>query len=84
MDQEKKIDVIVSNVSSLSIPNTPEAWTSAYQTDLMGTVSLINAALPHLEKSKGNIITISSVSGRDVDFTAPGKDSSVLTNQRSF
>jgi NAD(P)-dependent dehydrogenase (short-subunit alcohol dehydrogenase family) len=69
---ENTIDVIVSNVSSLSIPNTPESWTLAYQTDMMGTVSLVNACLPHLEKSKGNIITISSVSGRDVDFTAPG------------
>lgn len=57
---ENAIDVIVSNVSSLSIPNTPENWALAYQTDLMGTVSLVNAALPHLEKSKGNIITISS------------------------
>lgn len=25
-----------------------------------------------MEKSRGNIVTISSVSGRDVDFTAPG------------
>jgi len=38
---------------------------------MRGMVTLVNAALPHLEKSKGNIITISSVSGRDVDFTAP-------------
>ena len=60
------------NVSSLSIPNTPESWASAYQTDMMGTVSFINACLPELEKTKGNIITISSVSGRDVDLTAPG------------
>lgn len=64
--------MIVSNVSSLSIPNTPEAWASAYQTDMMGTVFLVKAALPDLEKSKGNIVTISSVSGRDVDFTACG------------
>ena len=69
---EKSIDIIVSNVSSLSIPNHPESWASAYQTDMMGTVSLVNASLPHLEKSKGNIVTISSVSGRDVDFTAVG------------
>jgi 3-oxoacyl-[acyl-carrier protein] reductase len=69
---ETAIDVIVSNVSSLSIPNTPESWVMAYQTDMMGTVSLVNACLPYLEKSKGNIVTISSVSGRDVDFTAPG------------
>jgi 3-oxoacyl-[acyl-carrier protein] reductase len=39
---------------------------------MMGTVTLINSCLPHLEASKGNIVTISSVSGRDVDFTAPG------------
>lgn len=69
---EKAIDVIVSNVSSLSIPNTPESWATAYQTDMMGTVSLVNVCLPYLEKSKGSIVTISSVSGRDVDFTAPG------------
>ena len=37
---------------------------------MLGTVSLVNACLPHLEKTKGNIITISSVSGRDIDFTA--------------
>lgn len=70
--EENRIDVIVSNVSSLSISNTPKSWASAYQTDMMGTVSFINACLPELEKTKGNIITISSVSGRDVDLTAPG------------
>lgn len=37
---------------------------------MYGTVSLVNAALPFLESSRGNIITISSVSGRDIDFTA--------------
>ncbi|KAE8447290.1 hypothetical protein EG329_010848 [Mollisiaceae sp. DMI_Dod_QoI] len=68
---EKHIDVVVSNVSSISVTNDPAAWQKAYQTDMLGTVTLINAALPYLEKSKGNIITISSVSGRDVDFTAP-------------
>lgn len=67
---EKSLDVIVSNVSSLSMANTSESWTLAYQTDIMGTVSLVNACLAHLEQSKGNIITISSVSGRDIDFTA--------------
>ena len=37
---------------------------------MLGTVTLVNSVLPHLEKTKGNIIAISSVSGRDVDFTA--------------
>ena len=39
---------------------------------MMGTYTMVQAALPHLESSKGNIITISSVSGRDIDFTAQG------------
>lgn len=64
------IDVLVSNVSALAIGSSPEAWTKAFDTDMLGAVTLVNAALPHLEKSKGNIIAISSVSGRDVDFTA--------------
>lgn len=60
----------MSNVSSLSIANDVASWTTAFNTDMLGTVSLVNASLPHLEASKGAIITISSVSGRDVDFTA--------------
>lgn len=43
----------------------------ANSNSMMGTVSLIQAAIPHLIESKGNIVTISSVSGRDIDFTAP-------------
>ncbi|KAH7413420.1 hypothetical protein BKA64DRAFT_354005 [Cadophora sp. MPI-SDFR-AT-0126] len=68
---EGQIDGVVSNVSSISVSNTPEAWNAAYSTDMLGTVSLIDACLPYLEKTKGSIITISSVSGRDIDFTAP-------------
>ena len=68
---EGKIDVVVSNVSSISVSDTAEAWKAAYETDMMGTVTLVKAALLLLEESKGNIVTISSVSGRDVDFTAP-------------
>ncbi|KAL1863200.1 hypothetical protein Plec18170_000030 [Paecilomyces lecythidis] len=69
---EGGIDVVVSNVSSLSMADNAEAWAAAFQTDMIGTVTLVNTALPALEKRKGNIIAISSVSGRDVDFTAPG------------
>lgn len=65
------IDVVVSNVSALAIADTPEAWQAAFNIDMLATTVLVNTALPHLEKRKGNIISISSVSGRDVDFTAP-------------
>jgi len=64
------LDIVVSNVSALAATNTPESWISAFEIDMQGVVTLVNAALPQLEKNKGNIVTIASVSGRDVDFTA--------------
>ena len=39
---------------------------------MLHTVRAINAALPYLEKSKSPaIVIVSSVSGREVDFTGP-------------
>ncbi|KAK4618172.1 Isoepoxydon dehydrogenase patN [Fulvia fulva] len=71
--ESSRIDVVVANVSALSIgQDTLEFWNNAYATDMMGTYHLIQQALPHLEKTKGNIISINSVSGRDVDMAAPG------------
>ncbi len=65
------LDMIVSSVSALAIPNTPENWEASWAVDLMGTVHLVDAALPHLEKSPaGSIVVISSVSGRETDFAA--------------
>ncbi|RDW59672.1 3-ketoacyl-ACP reductase like protein [Coleophoma cylindrospora] len=65
------IDVVVPNVSALNMSNTADGWKSAFDIDMMGTFSLVDAALPSLEKTKGNIVTISSVSGKEIDFTAP-------------
>lgn len=67
-----QIDVVVSNVSALAVPNTAENWDTTYQTDVKGTYTLVEAALPYLKKTKGNVVNISSVTGRYVDFTAPG------------
>ena len=65
------IDVVVANVSALAIGQDDESWEKEFATDMMGTVRLVNAAMPHLEKSAaGAIVTISSVSGREVDFAA--------------
>ena len=65
------IDMVVSNVSALAIPDTEENWAASLNVDLMGTVRLVKAALPHLEQSKSPSITaISSVSGREVDFAS--------------
>ncbi len=65
------LDIVVANVSALAIPDEEENWTKTFETDLMGTVRLVNAAMPFLEKSKAAaIVTISSVSGREIDFAA--------------
>ncbi|EJN13929.1 dehydrogenase of unknown specificity, short-chain alcohol dehydrogenase [Bradyrhizobium sp. YR681] len=65
------IDVVVANVSALAIGQDDESWEKEFSTDMMGTVRLVNAAMPYLEKSAaGAIVTISSVSGREVDFAA--------------
>lgn len=65
------IDIVVSNVSALAIQDTPENWATSYAVDLMGTVHLVNAALEHLRASGvGSIVTVSSVSAREIDFAA--------------
>ncbi|MCD2188392.1 SDR family NAD(P)-dependent oxidoreductase [Actinomycetospora soli] len=65
------IDVVVANVSALAIPPTEENWEASFRTDMLGTVRLVEAALPSLEASDvGSIVTISSVSGREIDFAA--------------
>ena len=65
------IDTVVANVSALAIPDTEENWQASFNIDVMHTVRLFNAALPYLERSaNGNIIAISSVSGRESDFAS--------------
>lgn len=64
------IDGVVANVSALSISDSPESWRTTFDVDLMGTVGLVDAALPHLLESRGSIVTIASVSGREIDFAA--------------
>lgn len=65
------IDIVVANVSALSIANDEDSWKRGFDVDMMGTVRLVNASMPYLEKSKsGSIVTIASVSGREIDFAA--------------
>lgn len=65
------LDVVVANVSALAIPDTEENWQASFNVDVMHTVRLVRAALPHLERSSAaSIIAISSVSGRESDFAS--------------
>jgi 3-oxoacyl-[acyl-carrier protein] reductase len=64
------IDIVVANVSALAVQDEEASWQKAFEVDMMHTVNAVNAAMPSLEKSKhGSIVTVSSVSGREVDFT---------------
>lgn len=70
-DELGGLDIVVANVSALAIPPTAENWRLSYEVDLMHTVRLVDAAMPHLERSDaGSIVTVSSVSGREIDFAA--------------
>lgn len=65
------IDIVVANVSALAIGNDEQSWRKEFEIDLLHTVRMVNAALPHLEHSKHPaIVVISSVSGREIDFAA--------------
>jgi 3-oxoacyl-[acyl-carrier protein] reductase len=65
------VDIVVANVSALAIPDEPASWKASFETDMMGTVGLVRAAMPYLERSDAaSIVTISSVSGREIDFAA--------------
>ena len=65
------VDIVVANVSALAIPDTTESWQRSFEVDMMGTVGVVQAAMPYLEQSSAaSIVTISSVSGREIDFAA--------------
>ena len=65
------LDAVVANVSALAIPDTEENWYTSFEVDLMHTVRLATAALPHLEASgNGSVVAVSSVSGREADFAS--------------
>ncbi len=66
------IDMVVANVSALAVADDEAAWDAGFGVDMMHSVRLVNAAMPFLEKSQAASITlISSVSGREIDFTGP-------------
>jgi NAD(P)-dependent dehydrogenase (short-subunit alcohol dehydrogenase family) len=65
------LDIVIANVSALAIAGDEEGWRKGFEVDLMHSVRAVNAAMPFLEKSKAaSIVTISSVSGREIDFAA--------------
>ena len=57
------IDVLVNNASGFGASDDEAGWAASINVDLMAPVRASYAALPFLEKSRGSIIHISSISG---------------------
>jgi 3-oxoacyl-[acyl-carrier protein] reductase len=57
------MDVLVNNASGFGAPDTEEGWAAGLSVDVMATVRASRAALPHLERSRGCIVNVSSISG---------------------
>ncbi len=65
------IDIVIANVSALAIGTDEESWRKSFEVDLMHSVRMVEAATPFLERSAAAaVVTVSSVSGREIDFTA--------------
>ena len=61
------IDVVVANVSAMSVTPDDESWRRSVDLDIIGTVNTVNGALPHLRQSEaGAIVVISSVSAVEI------------------
>jgi len=66
------IDMAVANVSALAIPDEDENWETGFRVDLMGTVNMVKAVIPHNGKKANvkSLVAISSVTGREADFAS--------------
>lgn len=57
------LDIVIANASALGgPPDTPQKWRSVFETDVLSTVALVDAAVPHLEASGiGSIVQIGTI-----------------------
>jgi len=55
------IDVLVNNASGFGQSDDETGWALSVNVDLLGTVRASRAALPHIEKSNGSIVNVSSI-----------------------
>jgi len=73
LDNFGRLDILVNNAGVSMRGNfadlSPEVCRTVAETNLMGTIYLSRAAIPHLIKSKGHLVFISSIVGL---FGVPG------------
>jgi 3-oxoacyl-[acyl-carrier protein] reductase len=57
------IDVLVNNASGFGLGDDEAAWAAGLEVDLLAVVRASRAAQPHLERSRGSVVNISSIAG---------------------
>jgi 3-oxoacyl-[acyl-carrier protein] reductase len=57
------LDIVIANASALGgPPDTPDKWRKVFETDVLSTVALVDAATPHLEASGiGSIVQLGTI-----------------------
>ncbi|KAL6801477.1 putative Tropinone reductase [Trichoderma sp. SZMC 28012] len=60
-----RIDAIIANAASFCTDATLESWQRSFDMDMLGLISLVEAAVPHLQKNTAisSIVVISSLAG---------------------
>jgi clavulanate-9-aldehyde reducatase len=65
-----QLDILINNAGLMLLGPIEDAdisdWTRMVHTNVLGLMYLTHAALPHLIRSKGSIVQISSIAGRQV------------------
>ena len=56
------LDVLVNNASAFGNTDDDHGWTSSLQIDMLAIVHATQEALPALQKTKGSVVNISSIS----------------------
>jgi 3-oxoacyl-[acyl-carrier protein] reductase len=65
------LDVLVNNASGFGAADDEAGWAASIGVDLMGSVRASHAAEPHLERTRGNIVHISSIAGLRASTRTP-------------
>lgn len=52
------LDIVVGNASALAVAPGPESWRQGLETDVLGNLSAVEAALPHLRASEAPAVVL--------------------------
>ncbi|MFO1196740.1 MAG: SDR family NAD(P)-dependent oxidoreductase [Burkholderiaceae bacterium] len=65
------IDVLVNNASGFGRTDDEAGWAASIDVDLLATVRALRAALPWLERGRGAVVNVSSISGLGASARTP-------------